>query len=228
MSPEIAGRLALAVGLSALVHLWLLQGLAVGRLPAPDNKAGVLRTRIVMPVSPAQTGTESRATEPEHPAPRSGAVVGPTRAIQVTAVDPGPMPADAAPVAVRSPPMDESAAYDARPHLDAPLIVDATVYAPQELDIFPEPLTPIRLPQSSRVQRAGAGVTLELVIDEEGFVTQARDVDADTDEDAVQALLESLRTVRFSPGQRDGRAVRARVAIKVELTGKLEPQGVDR
>lgn len=228
MRPDWAGRLALAMGLSALMHAWVLGGFAVGSLPEPDSGVSVLRTRLVAAEPQAPEARRRRSVQ--DPVAAATAHEAPLESVEQSVGGSPATPAQPRDTsgAFAPPAASDTAEYDPRPRLDMPRIVDATVYAPHELDTFPEPLAPLRLTAPGSSTQASGGVTLELVIDERGFVTHAQEVESDAGIVAARTWLDEMQSVRFSPAQRDGRAVRARIAIRVEISAGADPTAAPR
>lgn len=96
---------------------------------------------------------------------------------------------------------------------------DVTYYAAADLDIFPLPLSPISFDHPERARETGAPAVarLWLSIDETGWPTQAELLDAPAADALGEAIVAALRAQRFSPARKDGRAVRSRVLIELEL-----------
>jgi protein TonB len=97
---------------------------------------------------------------------------------------------------------------------------DVTYYPAAELDVYPVPLSPISLGYPDTARELGVPVVTRiwLSIDETGWPTQAEMLDAPPAHVLEQAAVAALRTQRFSPARKDGRAVRSRVLIELELT----------
>ncbi len=94
---------------------------------------------------------------------------------------------------------------------------DAAWYEVKDLDVLPRALTPLR-PTSPPVEgkvQVGGTVILLVRIDETGQVREASAVKADPEADLGPAAIAAFADARFSPGQRDGRAVRSRLLVKV-------------
>jgi periplasmic protein TonB len=97
------------------------------------------------------------------------------------------------------------------------LIRDPTYYPAKQLDVYPEPLMPIRLqyPDSAVSAQVNGRLLLLILIDEFGVVTDVSAVEADPPgyfEDAAGAVF---RDIRFKPAMKQGRAVKCRVLVQV-------------
>jgi periplasmic protein TonB len=214
-------RLVLALALSALVHLSLIFGIAAARSDA--RPARTILARLAAAPAPAPSGRASRGVPA---AALAGAqAVGHTMERIVRPQH----PADAAielaePVADLSPePALPVHVENARlPEADLPLILDPTWYEAKELDTFPRPLA--RLEPAYPVAAVGASgeVTLLLKIDERGAVLDASIVRADPEGVFEASALEAVSTARFSPGQKEGQAVRSRIVVKVRFAPQVQ------
>jgi protein TonB len=202
-----AGRMAWALALSVALHAGAILGIGgrAGAVPAP--KAPVLSARLVaLPASPSpvpRSGSRWLAV----PAAGSGAAVFPAVTEPPQAVAPGPAPEASPPPA------------PAPIELPASELPDSTHYGVNELDVYPRlgaRLAPA-YPSSALGERLAGKVTLQVLIDERGRVTEASVVDAQPagvfDEPAREAFLHAA----FSPAERGGRAVRSRILVDVEF-----------
>lgn len=205
LAPEarrVARRLAIAVGVSAWLHALLIVGLPVDPHGGGVGDAVVISARLV----PGSAEPDSPLTDA--PPPRT--------VTDVPAVEPRPQqPAAPAREAGTQPPQVASA----RPGLDLPLARDPTYYPARLLDVYPTPLAEIRFsyPSSADADRASGLVRMQLLIDEAGLIDELTVVDAAPPGYFEEAAREGLRRVRFSPGMREGRAVKSRVVIQVRF-----------
>jgi protein TonB len=125
--------------------------------------------------------------------------------------EPAPPRADAATAAPR--------AASPLPGIEVPLIRDPTYYPARLLDVYPSPLVEIRFvyPPTADADRVSGVVRLQLLIDEFGLVNELTVVEAVPPGYFEDAAREGLRQVRFTPGVREGRAVKSRVIIQVKF-----------
>lgn len=189
-----------------LAALWISLGLHAALLalvqvapPAPPGGGYTIEARLVdaqaapAPLAPAEAGPAIPATPPPAPVP--------------------PAPATALPTPPAGPRSPEPAAAGALHSA-----VDLTFYPARELDVQPRALGSIEpeYPPDADRQRRSGKVRLQLKLEADGRVGDVEIVQADPpgvfDESAVRAF----RAARFSPAQKDGRAVRALLLIEVE------------
>lgn len=195
---EAAARLALALALSIALHLLLLG--RIGLQPAVEaGKAGVVLHARLAPLAQAEPVVPVIARPLAHTA--AGRETTPSA------------PADTEPAA-----MPEAAAQEREEAADAPLFLPDPVHYPAaELDLYPRLLDPVRpaWPEPAREVHLAGSVTLLVLVDENGHVTEATVVDADPvgvfDEVARAAFLHAA----FAPAQKDGRRVRSRILVSV-------------
>lgn len=136
----------------------------------------------------------------------------------------------AVPRVVRRPPILDSeprttaATADVLPTIDAPApslprVPDSTYYAARDLDEYPRPVVPLDIQRLAdrAVASSTAALRLEVLIDEHGVVN---DISFSRPKDSAR-LEEELRTVllstRFLPARKDGRAVKSRITLRVDL-----------
>jgi len=105
----------------------------------------------------------------------------------------------------------------ALPAVNVPLLVDPTYYTAKQLDVQPRALAainPVYPPDA--VARGTAGwVVLKLKLDEGGSVQDVEVSDASPPGIFDQSALDAFRNAHFAPAQKDGRAVKSLVQIKV-------------
>jgi hypothetical protein len=94
-----------------------------------------------------------------------------------------------------------------------PQPADPTWYGPQDLDVYPRALTPLRLDAfgESRDTR----LLLWLRIDERGALMEVTAAEPDLPPDLVQAVRQRLAGARFAPARKDERAVKSRVQVSI-------------
>jgi protein TonB len=98
-------------------------------------------------------------------------------------------------------------------------IPDTVPYPANELDIYPQALTRIApdYPEAARDAHVAGSVTLLVLIDEAGKVVDTSVSDAVPDGVFEETAQAALANASFYPAQKDGRAVRSRILIKVEF-----------
>lgn len=182
-----AGRLALAIAASAVLHAWLAGALAPG-FPRPGARPAAS--------SPLEARLQHLAAAVPEPA---AAPV--TAAVPLPRID-GPRVQSrqlrSAPRGHSLPPASSGHALPAAP--------DLTYYAASDLDAYPQPVAPLDF------GRLAVGrFRFTLLIDEAGRVSA---VQGETSQPALRAVLAATR---FHPARRDGRAVRSRVQLELDL-----------
>lgn len=213
-----AARLAVALALSVLVHLWFATGTAVD-IPSPPTLHGrMITVRLEMSVtsSPSQLkrqteteGTEKSSFEDSQPG-RPVHDIGP--GFSGTNRSTAPRPAAGVP-ALR--------AVSALPRQ-----VEAVYYSARQLDVYPALLHPVRpeYPEQHSQGRAGGKVRVTLLIDETGRVNEVSTAEAEPAGDFEDAVRRAFASARFSPARKDGQAVKSRVLISVTY-GPGEAEG---
>ena len=94
---------------------------------------------------------------------------------------------------------------------------DPTWHSAKQLDELPQPLDAIR-PKLAQIRGEGAEqgrVVLQLLIDENGVVTDASVLEADPQGDFAARALAAGREARFRPGTKQGRTVKSRVLLEL-------------
>jgi protein TonB len=189
-------RLLLALGASALLHLWIAHT-ADGNARR-STAAGVAAITATLNAPAAQPAPQA---VPVHQAPlaedKAAAIAEPRRGTATLA----------APVASAHALSPPAAAAEPSATL-APS--DPTYYTARSLDVYPRALTALNL----GLQAADGKVRAMVLIDESGTVNEVREIEAGALEtgNAVRDLL--LRT-RFTPASKDGRVVKAQLLLSL-------------
>lgn len=187
------GRLALCGLASAFLHIVLIAGFPVDPIGGEPGEPTVITARLETgPVAAA----ESAAPAPTDPA-----------APEAAKSETPPAPAKTETASARAP---EKTSPLAGP--DIPMPRDEIYYSIRQLDVQPSPLTPLR-PVCSEAGEFKEEITLLVLINEFGLVDDVSVVKAPPSGQCVQQMLALLKPVRFSPGIKDGRAVKARAQI---------------
>jgi protein TonB len=102
--------------------------------------------------------------------------------------------------------------------IEVPFIRDPTYYPAKQLDVYPQPLGQIRLdyPESAASAKVDGRLLVLLLIDEFGVVNDASIVESQPEGYFEDAALAVFRMARFSPGQKQGRAVKSRVLLQIK------------
>jgi len=95
------------------------------------------------------------------------------------------------------------------------------------VDMHPVALSPIKpvYPEKGAELGVDGKVVLLLLIDETGVVKEVSVVEADPEGIFEESALAAFREARFAPAQKNGRAVKSRVLIRVtyELNDRKKP-----
>ena len=215
LSPAMQ-RVVAAMSISIAVHLALICLLRVNPVAAPLAAAiPVIEARL----QPAAPPIAEPAAVPEIPPPEP-APEAPPKPVPPAPVASASPPAHAAPDAppvVPSAPNPAPQPSSALPAVNVPLLVDPTYYTAKQLDVQPRALAainPVYPPDA--VARGTAGwVVLKLKLDEGGNVQDVEPSDASPPGIFDQSALDAFRKAHFAPAQKDGRAVKSLVQIKV-------------
>jgi protein TonB len=198
-------RLFVACALSAGLHAALLSSVPINPTGGALNVVTTITARLVSTVTEPAEQSEPPAAPavPENPPAlqlRDQAAAKPQEAKPVSkpAVSPIATPSTG---------------------LDIPLIRDPVYYTPKELDAFPTALAPIQpaCPESAAAQRVNGQVRLLVLIDEFGIVNDTSVLDAQPAGYFEEPTLAAFRAAKFSPAQRQGRAVKSRATLLVKF-----------
>lgn len=208
--PDAAARFALALAASLALHLALIFGVQIKVAQQEERPSPLMEVRIER-----LAGEESGATlMTRFPVARAAD----ERAQPVR----DEKPALARPVAPAAEP-----AAPLLPTLEIPLIEDPTYYPAKQVDVHPTALHPIKpdYPNKAAEQGVEGSAVLLLLIDEAGRVKEATVAEANPEGYFEESALAAFRPARFAPAQRQGRAVKSRVLIRVtyELTKRDKP-----
>ena len=213
LSTAIFGRMSAAVVASGALHVFLIYGFSLPAESGPGAYITVIQARLTSPqrserLQPPKTPERTVAPEPARAAiilpspPAADAVAEPPTAPIPTTLSNDP---EAAP----------STGADAA-SLPIP---DPVHYPAKNLDLYPQALRRITpaSPQAARDAQVTGSVTLLVLIDETGRVVGTSVMDSAPDGVFEQAALRALADAAFFPAQKDGRAVRSRILVKVEF-----------
>ena len=210
---EARSRLALALGLSALLHGWLMHN-AQGLLSAP-RVIGHGAVPLIAVLSAPQRDALAPAAGP-HAASESAqiAATAPHWVRDYTAdvhnIRVGPTSVDLA--------MAQPVARAEQSHAPLPQPNDPTYYGALSLDVYPKAITALDL-GAQPAHAAARQVRATVLIDEAGIVNEVRAIQAAaTDiESAARTLL--LQT-RFTPARKDGRVVKAQLQVSLDYAAR--------
>jgi periplasmic protein TonB len=205
VSQAAFARLSVAVVFSATLHLYLIYGLALQSTRGPADQLSIINARLLFepavmkrPTLAAPASPQFRRIPPGQPQVPTlpEPVETPAPAAQAfSAADPGPEPE----VAIASLP-------------------DPVHYAARDLDVYPQPLNRIEpvYPQTALAGEIGGSVSLLILIDESGRVTDVSVVDASPQDVFEESALRAVAAGAYSPAQKDGRAVRSRILVRFD------------
>ncbi|MHB9101437.1 MAG: energy transducer TonB [Sulfuricella sp.] len=212
---DAAGRLILALGASLALHLALIVGVQV---KAARQESGAHRTMQVRIEPQAGEVSSVALSAGEHSvaeATHESETVEPVR--DQEEVPPPVLPA--LPAVEQANPL--------LPALEVPLLEDPTWYPAKQVDVHPTALYPIKpdYPDKGVEQGVEGNVVLLLLIDEAGAVKEATVVAANPEGIFEESALSAFREARFAPAQKNSRAVKSRVLIRVsyELNERKKP-----
>ncbi len=200
-------RLLVACALSLLLHLALLLGMPVNPTGGAPDVVSTVYARIE-PSAPAAAAADS-----ETPAPETTRVPADKTPLPANGeAEPKPAETKAEPKPATASPTASSAGSG------LPLFHDPNYYPARLLDVYPQPLTPIRLhyPATAAAERVDGRLLMLLLIDEAGVVNEASVVEAEPEGYFEEAARSVFRRARFSPGMQQGRAVKSRVLMQVK------------
>ncbi len=105
------------------------------------------------------------------------------------------------------------------PRLDLPQLADTTYYDALALDIQPQVVSAIVLtdPEAGSPSPHVGTLRLQLKLEADGQVSEAKVLQSSLPHAYEALALDAFGKAKFTPGRRDGRAVRARIVIEVDF-----------
>ena len=196
------GRLVLCVLVSAFVHFLLIVGFPAGAGGDQPAEAIVITARL-QPAEGAEPVEEAASvTEAPLPPPLPDPVP------QEIAPEPAPVAKAAPPPAEPARPVEKPAAAAA-----GSLAVAHDEYYPlRQLDVQPSPLMPLR-PACAENSVLKEELTLMVFINERGSIDDIDVTKAPSSGTCVAEMVALMKPIVFSPGIKDGRAVKSRAQI---------------
>ena len=103
------------------------------------------------------------------------------------------------------------------PHLDLPQLADTTYYDALALDVQPQAVSTVELadPEAGLPSPHVGHVRLQLKLEADGRVSETKVLESSLPPVYEALALDAFGKAKFSPGRRNGRAVRARIVIEV-------------
>jgi len=208
-------RFALALVVSLALHLALILGVQVKSAQQSVKAQPAMEVRIERQVGKVSS-VELSTGEPT--------VVQMTK--ESEAVEPVRDQKELPPPAMPASPAVEQA-NPLLPALEVPLLEDPTWYPAKQVDVHPTALYPIKpgYPEKGVELGVDGKVVLLLLIDETGVVKDVSVMEANPEGVFEESALAAFREARFVPAQKNGRAVKSRVLIRVsyELNDRNKP-----
>lgn len=200
VSKQVWYRLVVAGAASLLLHLALLLGVSIQPAGSGRDDVSMLFARLepAPESTPARDIAEPKAEENTLPA-REDSPAQPVASRAEARAKPQPAVAP------------QSAAGGG---IELPFVRDPTYYPVRQLDVYPQPLTPLKLDYPATARADGRLLVL-LLIDEFGIVNEASIVEAEPPGYFEEAALAVFRAARFSPAQKQGKAVKSRALLQV-------------
>ena len=105
------------------------------------------------------------------------------------------------------------------PHLDLPQLADTTYYDALALDVQPQAVSTIELadPDAGSPSPHVGHVRLQLKLEADGRVSEATLLESSLPPVYEALALDAFGKAIFTPGRRNGQAVRARIVIEVNF-----------
>ena len=215
---DAVDRFALALLASLALHLALILGVQIKAAQQSGKTQSVMEVRIERAAGEVSSVLFS-ASEP--------AVVQVTK--ESESLEPVRDQKEVPPPAMPASPAVEQAS-PLLPALEIPLLEDPTWYPAKQVDVHPTALYPIKpgYPEKGVELGVDGKVVLLLLIDETGLVKEVSVMEAEPEGVFEESALVAFRNARFAPAQKNGRAVKSRVLIRVsyELNDSTRPMVV--
>lgn len=204
-----AARFVLALAASLVLHLAVVFGVQVKAAQPMERARAAIEVRVegasqpkIKPMQLVASAADTAEKKLEEPKPSE----------EKPALQPH-APAEPAPTIL--------------PTLEIPLLEDPTWYPAKQVDVHPTALSLIKPAYPNRAAEQGVegNVVLLLLIDEAGVVKEATVAEANPEGIFEESALAAFHEARFAPAQKNGRAVKSRVLIRVtyELNDREKP-----
>ena len=198
-------RFALALFVAIVLHLILVLGIQIKAAPQSGVRQPVMEVRIERPSIEVKGAALSASELAVAEVTNESEVVEPV--LNQKAVPPPAMP--------DLPTVEQP--HPLLPALEIPLLEDPTWYPAKQVDVPPVALHSVEpdYPVKGVEQGIEGSVLLLLLIDEAGVVKEASVVEAKPEDVFDASSIFAFRQARFKPAQKNGRAVKSRVLIRV-------------
>ena len=214
-------RLLIALALSLTLHAFLLYQYASHFKSSARPGLSIISARIAdsTPALPhsarlLQTPRQSVSGRQASPSPSALPVAVPAADVAVLDEPVSGEPQDSEPVSIAPESLETAAAQPGPSASDLP---DPVHYPAKELDVYPRLLGPLVIDYPEAAGQQAGRVTLLLLVDESGRVTGVSVVDAQPEGVYEDAVTRAYSGAAFSPARKEGRAVRSRILVAVEL-----------
>lgn len=208
--------LALALAVSAFLHLSLIYGIAIG---PQDRRAPLTLQARLLPIPSVRNSAPAVVSAPNvqldsrpHTTTVAASHLAASEESSIAQAD------DVSPAAGER--FDQAPSRleeTVLPRADVPLLSDPAWYTARDLDVYPRALVPLDLSYPATVDGETAEVALLVKIDESGSVKDMTVVKVEPPGQLEESVLQALKAARFSPAERDGRAVRSQIVIKLRF-----------
>lgn len=214
-------RLLLALALSLSLHAFLLYQYALHFSSSARPSLSIISARIAdatpaLPRSakPLEIRQPSASGRQASPAPSARPVAELTAEVAVPDAPASVARQDSEPVSLAADVLENVAA---EPDPSASNLPDTVHYPAKELDVYPRLLGPLVIDYPEVAGQQAGRVTLLLLVDESGRVTSATVIDAQPEGMHEDAVTRAYSGAAFSPARKQGRAVRSRILVAVEI-----------
>jgi protein TonB len=222
--PRVLVRVATALGLSAAMHLALVDRVSLTGLPVEVSAESALQVRLVVPAPAAENPIDLL-----QPDSRLGPVES-RDAINSADLDGDRIRhhASRSSRAERTAkpeqyPRAEIKPIESMPSAPSQLGSDALYYSVDEVDRRAISLSPIN-PRSPTTESSGDArggrITLRIKIDENGVVNEIVVIGADPPGVFDGLSIEAMKRTRFKPAEKDGKAVKSQMQFSLAFTGQ--------
>jgi protein TonB len=211
---KVRTRLALALAFSLVLHIWLGAGMAL-QMPECLRPPAVLPFTVRLQALAAPPVREARF--------KDFSLVEPRAPQSPPSPNPAKPPAGNKSVSAE---YDHSAAAGApvgngetSGRLPQPPQSDDIYYTVRDLDVYPTPRGPLKLeyPHGAVRAQVSGRVLITLALNEAGIPDEVSIVRSEPEGYFEEAARAALAGVRFFPAQKDGRAVKSRIPIRLEF-----------
>jgi len=240
VSPAAAAPLLSPRVRRSLTALWISLGLhgaliaLVQVAPTASSPASLVIEARLQNLAPAAVSVPAVTTSVEagkadvpqtEPVPMVAAAAEPMPELVVPKAAPVPPATPPAAPPVAEPMPNAPVVESPRPLLEIPAGVDLNYYSAREVDVFPrvlQDILPDYPPEADRRRLSGT-VRLQIKIEADGRISDIEVVESSPPGVFDESALAAFRAARFSPAQKNGLPVRARVLIEVkyDFEGRL-------